>query len=175
MSADYHYDLDVGSRSGRLSALSSSVNSVEPRRGYVTHFRDTLIRHTLDEAAVEEEGPSYASALLASPRPKRLEKAKLVIVLVGLPGRGKTYVGNKIVGYLQWCAGVLRSGVRFKALQCPPDRPSRRRLGHVCRHFNVGLYRRQKRASAQDLQDASFFDHNNQVGRAEGLGCAGAR
>jgi signal recognition particle GTPase len=32
------------------------------------------------------------------------ERRKLVIVMVGLPGRGKTYLCNKLVCYLDWCA-----------------------------------------------------------------------
>lgn len=36
------------------------------------------------------------------------------------------------------------------------------RLGHKTAHFNVGQYRRIQKAEEQ-VQDASFFDHNNQV------------
>src|SRR5690349_181943 len=36
------------------------------------------------------------------------------------------------------------------------------RLGHETRHFNVGQYRRRQNSDAQ-VQDASFFDHNNPV------------
>lgn len=32
------------------------------------------------------------------------EKRKLVIIMVGLPGRGKTYLCNKLMCYLNWCA-----------------------------------------------------------------------
>lgn len=36
------------------------------------------------------------------------------------------------------------------------------RLGHTTRHFNVGLYRRKQKGE-EEVQDATFFDHTNQV------------
>lgn len=36
------------------------------------------------------------------------------------------------------------------------------RLGHDTKHFNVGQYRRVQK-SASEVQDASFFDPNNEV------------
>lgn len=42
-------------------------------------------------------------------------------------------------------------------LPCPASR-----LGHDTRHFNVGAYRRTQKG-ADDVQDASFFDHANEV------------
>jgi 6-phosphofructo-2-kinase/fructose-2,6-biphosphatase 2 len=60
--------------------------------------------------------------------------AKLVVVMVGLPARGKTYTARKIARYLTW-------------------------LGHRSRIFNVGNYRR-KVLGAQ--QTADFFDPLNE-------------
>lgn len=54
---------------------------------------------------------------------------------VGLPGRGKTFLCNKLKCYLNW-------------------------LGHETKHFNVGMYRRQEKGQGE-LQDANFFDHTN--------------
>ena len=65
---------------------------------------------------------------------------KLVIILVGLPARGKTFVCNKIMCYFNW-------------------------LGHPTRHFNVGNYRRSQ-APVGEVQDASFFDPANPQGKA---------
>ena len=31
------------------------------------------------------------------------DSQKLVIILVGLPGRGKTFLCNKLMCYLNWC------------------------------------------------------------------------
>ncbi|KAG2490339.1 hypothetical protein HYH03_011286 [Edaphochlamys debaryana] len=67
-----------------------------------------------------------------------VRKNKLVIILVGLPGRGKTFLCNKLCCYLNW-------------------------LGHATRHFNVGQYRRHQKC-ADEVQDAAFFDHANESG-----------
>jgi len=59
--------------------------------------------------------------------------AKLAIVLVGLPARGKTYTGRKLLRYLTW-------------------------LGHRTRIFNVGEYRR---ARLGVWQPQNFYDPDN--------------
>ena len=64
------------------------------------------------------------------------ENSKLVLVLVGLPARGKTYIGRKISNYLNW-------------------------LGIVCRVFNVGMYRRNLFGAQQA---ASFFSSEDEQG-----------
>ncbi len=48
----------------------------------------------------------------------------------------------------------------FPPYSLPPPAP---RLGHATRHFNVGSYRRRQKDSTE-VQDASFFDHRNEVG-----------
>jgi hypothetical protein len=48
----------------------------------------------------------------------------------------------------------------------PPTHPpmcERSRLGHPTRHFNVGIYRRSKRAVGE-VQDSSYFDPANSEG-----------
>ncbi|KAG2447462.1 hypothetical protein HYH02_007783 [Chlamydomonas schloesseri] len=70
-----------------------------------------------------------------------VRKNKLIIIMVGLPGRGKTFLCNKIVHYLNVSAT----------------------LGHATRHFNVGAYRRIQKG-AHEVQSAAFFDHNNEAG-----------
>lgn len=63
---------------------------------------------------------------------------RLVVVMVGLPARGKTYTARKLARYLRW-------------------------QGRDARVFNVGNYRRQ-RLGAQ--QPAAFFDPGNPEGLA---------
>jgi len=66
---------------------------------------------------------------------------RLVIVMVGLPARGKTYLARKISRYLIW-------------------------LGVNTRVFNVGQYRRA-RLGAQQPHD--FFDPANEEGEKKRL------
>lgn len=63
---------------------------------------------------------------------------RLVVVMVGLPARGKTYIARKLARYLRW-------------------------QGRQARVFNVGNYRRE-RLGAQ--QPADFFDPSNPEGVA---------
>jgi hypothetical protein len=50
---------------------------------------------------------------------KKQKAQKLVVVLVGLPARGKSYISHRLVNYMNWC------GVRTRL-------------------FNVGAFRREK-------------------------------
>jgi broad specificity phosphatase PhoE/predicted kinase len=90
------------------------------------------VRSTLDKQ--EFENP-HRNAVVAM-RKLGMTK-KLVIVMVGLPARGKTYIARKIARYLNW-------------------------LGLDTKVFNVGQYRRS-RLGAQ--QPATFFDPDNEEGK----------
>lgn len=68
----------------------------------------------------------------------------LVLVMVGLPARGKTFLARKVARYLNW-------------------------LGQPARVFNVGNYRRDRLGSTQP---ASFFDPDNALGAAARRGLA---
>jgi len=67
---------------------------------------------------------------------RRAENASIVIVMVGLPARGKTYTARKLCRYLNW-------------------------HGATARVFNVGNYRRNRLGSNQP---ATFFDPTNAAG-----------
>lgn len=60
---------------------------------------------------------------------------RLVIVLVGLPGRGKSFIARKLQNFVTW-------------------------RGSECRVFNVGKYRRQ---AADGACGADFFDSKNEA------------
>jgi hypothetical protein len=68
----------------------------------------------------------------------------LVICMVGLPARGKSYLSRKISRYLNWV------GIKSKV-------------------FNNGLYRR---ATIGNKCDSSFFDQNNEEGQKAREQCA---
>lgn len=63
-------------------------------------------------------------------------KAKLAIVMVGLPARGKSFIARKVARYLSWS-------------------------GHSVRVFNVGAYRRERLGRRHPH---SFFDPENREG-----------
>ena len=61
----------------------------------------------------------------------------LVIAMVGLPARGKSYIVNMIIRYLKW-------------------------IGFEAKVFNVGSYRRKMGLQSAD---SNFFDANNEDGK----------
>ncbi|PVU89428.1 hypothetical protein BB559_005108 [Furculomyces boomerangus] len=75
---------------------------------------------------------------------KVIGTTKIAVVLVGLPARGKTYIGRKVYRYLQW-------------------------LGVSCKVFNVGEYRR-KEAGAYSGHE--FFDVKNEAAEKIRMQCA---
>ena len=94
-----------------------------------------------------------------------VDRQKLIVILVGLPGRGKTFplqqayvlpsTGSLCIPQFQGpCANAFSSGCMLNCARC--------RLGHDTRHFNVGQYRRKQKPN-DEVQDASFFDTTNQV------------
>mmetsp|Transcript_15861 Transcript_15861/g.28795 ORF Transcript_15861/g.28795 Transcript_15861/m.28795 type:complete len:543 (-) Transcript_15861:83-1711(-) len=82
------------------------------------------------------------SALLLQKLSQRLELTKsderLVIVLVGMPGCGKSFIARKLQNFLQW-------------------------IGTECKVFNVGKYRR---VAADGNCGADFFDSKNESAAA---------
>eukprot|EP01104_Vermistella_antarctica_P019966 TRINITY_DN820_c0_g1_i10.p1 TRINITY_DN820_c0_g1~~TRINITY_DN820_c0_g1_i10.p1 ORF type:complete len:425 (-),score=82.69 TRINITY_DN820_c0_g1_i10:33-1307(-) len=66
-----------------------------------------------------------------------IDKTNIVLVMVGLPARGKTYIARKMARYLNW-------------------------LGVVTKVFNVGVYRRERLGAKQP---PSFFDPTNANGK----------
>lgn len=78
--------------------------------------------------------PSLTISLLLIQRLRLTKKSdRLVIVLVGLPGRGKSFIARKLQNFLTW-------------------------RGSECKVFNVGKYRRQ---AADGACGADFFDSKN--------------
>jgi broad specificity phosphatase PhoE/predicted kinase len=65
------------------------------------------------------------------------DRACVLLAMVGLPARGKSYIARKVARYLSW-------------------------LGHKTRVFNVGSYRREHVGSRQPNE---FFNPDNEAGR----------
>uniref|UniRef100_A0A7R9VHD7 6-phosphofructo-2-kinase domain-containing protein n=1 Tax=Chlamydomonas euryale TaxID=1486919 RepID=A0A7R9VHD7_9CHLO len=107
------------------------------------NFKDFHLPLESESDSGEDEGGGTAGQLdlrrPSIPKPiNRIERTKQVIIMVGLPGRGKTFLCNKLRCYLNW-------------------------LGHNTKHINVGSYRRAQKAEGE-VQGADFFDHRNQHG-----------
>ena len=111
-------------RSHKSLASSDSSNSVsessypKPKRSQrdlrkfisrVISFKD--LRISVEHASAPEgeataahigsDAPSQSLSKSQSTR-VAVEKNKLVIIMVGLPARGKTFLCNKVRGYLNW-------------------------------------------------------------------------
>lgn len=102
------------------SMNKSFTHALSMRRGGVAHtgaiiktgaiVRDQSIYTELDaskplspQAGLTEEDLSNTAEIYRQAQKTSQERRKLVIVMVGLPGRGKTYLCNKLVCYLDWC------------------------------------------------------------------------
>ena len=75
-------------------------------------FRDAILPASESEeedsepsepSMVEGLDPRVPRAPATIRRKQRVDRQKLIIILVGLPGRGKTFLCNKLMCYLNWC------------------------------------------------------------------------
>lgn len=107
-----------------VSGARAPIQRSPSRAGRHLEMASNTVRGVLDASAV-----SFVSAAAGTAADRR----RLVIVLVGLPARGKSFTAHKLVRYLTW-------------------------LGHDTRHFNVGKYRREFVGSACE---AAFFSADN--------------
>lgn len=83
-----------------------------------------------------------------------------MVILVGLPARGKTYISRKLTRYLNWIGMPTRGEYSFffgggthnlgvpPNCSCPP-----------LAVFNVGQYRRE---AVQSYKSYEFFRHDNE-------------
>ena len=82
--------------------VDSSKKTTTPRLGGQVEVCGTVYKNFMDD---EPEAVLESTAeLTAVAKKTSQEKRKLVIIMVGLPGRGKTYLCNKLMCYLNWCA-----------------------------------------------------------------------
>lgn len=92
------------------------TKGVSPENSTHVYFRDVILPASDED---EEEGSDQGSQEAADVGPacdtpdrgkihrRRVDKQKLIIILVGLPGRGKTFLCNKLMCYLNWCGRPL--------------------------------------------------------------------
>ncbi|KAI9359037.1 6-phosphofructo-2-kinase-domain-containing protein [Pilaira anomala] len=123
-----------GSSSAAAAAASAASAQTPPRR-------DRLDDHLLvNRHSVGFDVPGAVHTIMTPKlRTERQIDSKLVVVMVGLPARGKSYIVKKLRRYLNW-------------------------LQYETRVFNVGNLRRVNKSSQQLDQDATFFDPDNKDG-----------
>ncbi|RMZ52666.1 hypothetical protein APUTEX25_000785, partial [Auxenochlorella protothecoides] len=141
----------LGNRTGSTPTLSAKNKGEETSAESPTHiiFKDLklLADHNYEsgEEGTQDQDVSPGGSIKITgssggkARLKRVDRQKLIVILVGLPARGKTFLCNKLMCYLNW-------------------------LGHPTRHFNVGMYRRNA-ADQEEKHDAAFFDPGNAKGQ----------
>ena len=64
-----------------------------------------------------------------------IHEYKIVLAMIGLPARGKSYTANRLANFMNWC-------------------------GLPCRVFNAGEYRRALYGTNHDY---TFFDSSNDI------------
>lgn len=110
------------------SQKSGSPRRKKQRRSFHVELDDASSHGTLEETDRKDDEREVWTAL-------GLEQP-LVIAMVGLPARGKSYIVKMIIRYLKW-------------------------IGFECDVFNVGSYRRKIGLAGAD---SSFFDTSNADG-----------
>ena len=76
------------------------TEDTQSRRTSTDGFQESR-KPSSDELRLQAE-PSKSLATQKSKRIHRVDRQKLIIILVGLPGRGKTFLCNKLMCYLNW-------------------------------------------------------------------------
>lgn len=68
-----------------------------------------MLENSTEVGLCEEDATNKTAILKQQGKllPKVPERSKLVIILVGLPGRGKTFLCNKLKCYLNWWVGLV--------------------------------------------------------------------
>eukprot|EP01061_Rhynchopus_euleeides_P015881 TRINITY_DN269_c2_g1_i1.p1 TRINITY_DN269_c2_g1~~TRINITY_DN269_c2_g1_i1.p1 ORF type:complete len:685 (+),score=211.47 TRINITY_DN269_c2_g1_i1:298-2352(+) len=106
---------------------------------FETSYHSTIFeaKHAIELHEVDDSTDSgdEGSDMVAQDATLNSENQSLVLVMVGLPGRGKTYIARRLCRWLNW-------------------------KGTGCRIFNVGKYRRDLTQQASE-QVASYFDPQN--------------
>jgi signal recognition particle GTPase len=106
---DRHSDPDARATMRReLSQAISRRQSITPRVA-IAEVCDKVYRMRMQD----DDGSQENTTDLQAKANTSQEKRKLVIILVGLPGRGKTYLCNKLMCYLNWCESTTARSARM--------------------------------------------------------------
>ncbi len=94
-----------------------------PANSTHVYFKDVIIAASDDSedesepaSEREEAGEGGMRRRVSRRRKLRIDRQKLIIILVGLPGRGKTFLCNKLMCYLNWCAAAAAAEANTASL-----------------------------------------------------------
>ena len=94
-----------------------------PANSTHVYFKDVIIAASDDSedesepaSEREEAGEGGMRRRVSRRRKLRIDRQKLIIILVGLPGRGKTFLCNKLMCYLNWCAAAAAAAAHTASL-----------------------------------------------------------
>ena len=93
---------------------------------------------------------------------------KLIIVMVGLPGRGKTYIARKIARYLRWISYRTR-GWKNIVIKLPSHQYSSSRCFDFA-SFNAAFSLAKYRLDRLGTKTAEFFDPSNSSNYQQRIG-----
>eukprot|EP01059_Diplonema_ambulator_P036230 TRINITY_DN8962_c0_g1_i1.p1 TRINITY_DN8962_c0_g1~~TRINITY_DN8962_c0_g1_i1.p1 ORF type:complete len:545 (+),score=117.78 TRINITY_DN8962_c0_g1_i1:148-1782(+) len=142
----------IGAEEGTLNRARNDSNSVgnSPVAASSDPYEPHPLNYTLDHAMTDEEAverKQHEMDQLSRLRKhmqgtpltiRQRDTQPLVIVLMGLPARGKTYISRRIMRYLAW-------------------------MGVKTQVFNVAIYRRKNLG----FPNAEFFNHENQENKTK--------
>eukprot|EP00520_Triparma_pacifica_P014985 CAMPEP_0118649680 /NCGR_PEP_ID=MMETSP0785-20121206/9831_1 /TAXON_ID=91992 /ORGANISM="Bolidomonas pacifica, Strain CCMP 1866" /LENGTH=620 /DNA_ID=CAMNT_0006541981 /DNA_START=467 /DNA_END=2325 /DNA_ORIENTATION=+ len=117
--------IDIRIRTSSVASVDSDDQPPVVKTPPSTYYAGSMAPASLPKASTTKQLMLKRAALTAS-------ASRLVIVLVGLPGRGKSFIARKLELFLNW-------------------------MGARCKVFNVGRYRRHLEGSA----NADFFSSSN--------------
>ncbi|RHY91038.1 hypothetical protein DYB35_005291 [Aphanomyces astaci] len=134
---------ELGISMARLSALPRRISSTMSNpASEVEHPSSSYIPPSSHNCCVPQEYDKKTDLFHEG----RNQGGKLVVIMVGLPGRGKSYMARKVARYLNW-------------------------INYSTRVFNIGNYRRKLLGADHS---AKFFDPDNADGKKQRMEMAEA-
>jgi len=96
-----------------------------------------IVVHMADSPGAGSESTKSSSSIQRLNLNPNWKNTPMIVAMVGLPARGKTYISTRLSRYLNW-------------------------VGIKTRLFNVGMYRRKNSYTSKMAHSADFFDPKNE-------------
>ncbi|ETW05348.1 hypothetical protein, variant 1 [Aphanomyces invadans] len=133
------------SRRQRLRATSEKTSTTKMHELGISMARLSALPRRVSSATTSPTSEEYDKKTDLF-HEGRNQGGKLVVIMVGLPGRGKSYMARKVARYLNW-------------------------INYATRVFNIGNYRRKLLGADHS---ANFFDPDNPAGKKQRMEMAEA-